>query len=166
MAGVVLAATGAVSAASAFVLGRVSDRVGHGVILPVCLLGAAITYFPQALVREVWHLLLLRMSLGVFLGGLMPSANALVAAIVPRERRGAAFGLTAAASALANAVGPLSGAGVATHFGMRAVFLTTGALFALASGWVGFGFRRHALPRSQPEAGMAEVEIGSPARRT
>lgn len=147
VAGTVLAATGAVSAVSAIGIGRISDRVGHAVILPVCLLGAAISYVPQALVHQVWQLLLLRMLLGVFLGGLMPSANALVAAMVPAERRGAAYGLTATANALANGVGPLSGAGIATHWGMRAVFVATGALFAVATGWVGFGLRRQKLPR-------------------
>ena len=148
-AGIVLGLTGAVSAASALVIGRYSDRIGHKVILPICLLGAAVTYFPQALVAQVWQLAVLRMLLGAFLGGLMPSANALVAALVPREKRGAAFGLTAAASSFANAVGPLSGALVATTLGMRAVFVATGALFFLATGWVGAGFRRTA-PAPQP----------------
>jgi DHA1 family multidrug resistance protein-like MFS transporter len=151
VAGTVLAATGAVSAASAIAIGRVSDRIGHTVILPICLLGAAAAYVPQAFVQNVGQLLLLRMLLGVFLGGLMPSANALVAAAVPAERRGAAYGLTATANAFANGVGPLSGAGIATHWGMRAVFLATGALFAVATGWVGIGLRGRKLPRSGPK---------------
>jgi len=94
-AGVVLAATGAVSAASALLLGRVSDKLGSRRILTVCLVGASLSYFPQCLVQQVWQLLLLRMLLGVFLGGLMPSANALLAGLVTQERRGAAFGLAA-----------------------------------------------------------------------
>jgi len=85
------------------------------------------------------------MLLGFFLGGLMPSANALVAETVPLERRGVAFGLTAGASSLANLVGPLSGAGIATSWGMRAVFLATGVLFTAAGIWVGVGLRRAGL---------------------
>ena len=142
-AGIVLAATGVASAASALVLGRISDRVGHARILSVCLLGAAISYFPQALVRQVWQLLLLRMLLGVFLGGLMPTANALLAGLVTRQRRGAAFGLTATANALANATGPLTGAAITTQWGIREVFLATGVLFTFAYGWVTVGFRKH-----------------------
>lgn len=145
-AGLVLAATGAVSAVAALALGRVGDRVGHGRILTVCLAGAAIAYFPQSLVQNVWQLLLLRMLLGVFLGGLMPSANALLANLVPRERRGSVFGLSAAATSMSNAVGPLSGAAIATHLGIRAIFVATGFLYVLSFGWVFFGLRRPTPP--------------------
>ncbi len=150
-AGLVLAATGAVSAVSAVAIGRVSDRVGPRRILPVCLAGAAIAYLPQAFVQQLWQLLLLRMLLGVFLGGLMPSANALMAGMVSRERRGAAFGLTSAASAMANAAGPLSAAAIVSFWGLRDVFLATAVLFVLAYGWVTIGFRRHPVARPHPE---------------
>ncbi len=148
-AGVVLAGTGAASAVSALMLGRLGDRVGHSKVLVVCLAGAAVTYFPQALVSQVWQLLVLRMLLGVALGGLMPSANALLAGLVPRERRGSIFGLTASSTAMANAVGPISGALIATQLGMRTIFTVTGALYVLGCGWVLTGLRRQTLP-SQP----------------
>jgi len=151
-AGVVLAATGAVSAASALGLGRVSDRVGHQRVLAICLAGAALTYLPQAMVTQFWQLLLLRMLLGLFLGGLMPSANALLAALVSQERRGAAFGLAATATSMANAAGPLSGALFASLWGMRSVFLATGLLFTFALGWAGWGLRRYPVAASRPEA--------------
>lgn len=156
-AGIVLAGTGFVSAVSALAIGRVGDRIGHRVILPVCLLGAAVSYFPQALVQQTWHLLVLRMLLGVFLGGLMPSANALLAGLAPRARRGAVFGLAGTATALANAVGPLSGAGIATHLGMRAVFVGTGVLFAFGFLWVSLGLRRAPAPAARPEARRPEA---------
>lgn len=148
VAGSVLATTGIVSAASAVFIGRISDRVGHEKILPVCLIGAAISYFPQAYVTEVWQLAVLRMILGAFIGGMMPSANALVANLVPRERRGAAYGLTAMANSFANGIGPISGALIATQWGMRSVFLATGALFAFAFVWVWLSFRRMRLAAS------------------
>lgn len=165
-AGIVLAATGAVSAAAALAVGRLSDRLGHDRILPACLVGAALSYFPQALVQEVWQLLSLRMLLGVFLGGLMPTANALLATSVPPERRGAAFGLGAASTALANAAGPLSGAAIATHWGMRSVFLATGVLFTFACGWVTLGLRRCRLPASRRRAGVARPGSPPSPRRT
>ena len=153
-AGIILAATGVTSAVSAVVLGRLSDRVGHVRILLVCLLGAAATYFPQSLVVSAWQLLVLRMLLGLFIGGLMPSANALVAARVPAERRGSAYGLTAMAGSFANGVGPLAGAAIATHFGIRAVFVATSCLFVACWGWAAAGLRGEitdARPRS-PQA--------------
>jgi DHA1 family multidrug resistance protein-like MFS transporter len=146
VAGLVLAGTGVMSAGAALIFGRLGDRIGHTAILAVCLAGAALTYFPQALVQQVWQLMLLRMALGVFLGGLMPSANALLANLVPRERRGAAFGLSATASSLSSAIGPLSGAAIATSLGMRAIFVFSGVLYTLNFAWVMLGLRRRVAP--------------------
>ena len=141
-AGGVLAAAGAMSAIAAFTIGRLSDRVGARVILPICLIGAAIAYFPQAAVTNIWQLLGLRMLLGIFLGGLMPTANALIAGLVPRERRGSAFGFTAMASCTASAIAPLTGAAIASGLGMRWVFLFTGVLYSAAFLWTTVAFRR------------------------
>lgn len=160
IAGLVIAATGVVSAAAALLLGRLGDRIGHTTILIACLAGAAVAYFPQALVHEVWHLLLLRMLLGVFLGGLMPSANTLLANLVPRERRGAAFGLTATAASLSNGVGPLSGAAIATTLGMRAIFVCTGVLYLLSFVWALAGLRR--LPPSDAVVWVGAVAATAP----
>lgn len=159
VSGIVIACTGIMSAIAALVLGKLGDRIGHTAILTACLAGAAVAYFPQALVREVWHLLVLRMVLGVFLGGLMPSANTILANLVPRERRGAAFGLTATATSLSNGVGPLSGAAIATGLGMRAIFVCTGALYILGFAWALLGLQRRPEPAAigQPRATAATV---------
>lgn len=148
--GMVMGITGAMSAASAFATGRLGDRIGHSVILLVCLAGSAIAYFPQSMAVDVWQLLLLRMLMGAFLGGLMPSANALVAGIIPRERRGAAFGITSSATAFSHAVGPIFGAAIASVWGIRAVFLATGIVFAATFFWAGISFRRQTSPSSAP----------------
>ncbi len=144
--GIVMAAVGAAGALSAFVVGRLGDRLGHSPVLLVSLAGAALCYFPQSIVQEVWQLLLLRTLMGAFLGGTMPAANALVAAVIPRERRGAAFGLTSSANALSHAVGPAYGAGVATLWGLRAVFLATGAVCGLTFLWAAASFRKRGVP--------------------
>lgn len=159
-AGLVLAATGASSAVAALAFGRIGDRIGHTRILVACLAGSAVTYFPQALVSQVWQLLVLRMLLGVALGGLMPSANALLAGLVPRERRGSVFGLTASATAMANAVGPISGALIAANLGMRMVFTVTGALYLVGCGWVIGGLRRQGIPATPRRV---DVPAGAPA---
>ncbi len=155
-AGTILAATGAVSAISAILVGRYNDRIGPRRILPICLAGAALTYFPQAFVTQVWQLLLLRILLGAFLGGLMPTVNSLVATLVPEHRRGAAYGLTATANAAANGIGPLTAAGITTYLGIRAVFLFTAALFALVCGWVALVF--HGREAEQPDRQPAGEE--------
>ncbi len=160
VAGLVLGSTGAASAVSALTLGRMSDRVGPVRVLTVCLLGAALFYFPQALVQQVWQLLLLQILVGLFLGGLMPTANVLLVRAVPPSHRGAAFGLTATANALANAAAPMSGAGIAAFAGLRAVFVATGFLYAFGCGWVTLGLRRHKA-RQEPAERIGPVALSS-----
>jgi DHA1 family multidrug resistance protein-like MFS transporter len=141
-AGAIMAGTGVASALAAVLVGRLGDRLGHRRLLPACLLGAALVCVPQAFVRSPSQLFALRVVLGVFLGGLMPSANALLAGLVPAERRGSAFGLGATAVALANAVGPLSGAFLGGALGIRSVFLATAALYVVGLMFVLSRFRQ------------------------
>ena len=144
-AGAIMAGTGVASALAAVLVGRLGDRLGHRRLLPVCLLGAALVCLPQALVRSPGELFAWRLALGVFLGGLMPSTNALLAGLVPAERRGSAFGLGATAISLANAIGPLSGAFLGGALGMRSVFWATAVLYIVGLVFVLSRFRQ--LPR-------------------
>jgi MFS transporter, DHA1 family, multidrug resistance protein len=101
-------------------------------------------------------LLVLRVAVGVLLGGIMPTAQALVGLLSPPERRGMAYGVGASASAIGNGVGPLLGSGVAAIFGVAAVFLWTAPIFALAAIWI-----RYFVPResqNQPVAKGVDVE--------
>jgi DHA1 family multidrug resistance protein-like MFS transporter len=111
--------------------------------LPICLIGSAVTYFPQSLVQDVWQLLVLRLLLGLFIGGLMPSAFALVTKVVPQNRRGSAFGFIGTATSLANFMGPMSAAGLVAFWSLRQVFFVTAVLYFLAFLWVLVGFRRY-----------------------
>jgi DHA1 family multidrug resistance protein-like MFS transporter len=128
VAGIVLGAAGFTSALAAAYLGRLGDRTGHHRILAVSLLAAGLVYLPMAIVRDPWQLAALKALLGVAAGGLIPSANALIAHLTPLSRRGAVFGLTAALSGVGGFVGPLLGALLATSLGFRATFLAAGVL--------------------------------------
>ena len=128
LAGVVLGAAGFTSALAAAYLGRLGDRLGHARVLAASLLAAGLVYLPMAVVRDPWQLAALQALMGVAAGGLIPSANALVAHLSPIERRGAVVGLTAALSGLGGFIGPLLGASLATSLGFRAVFVAAGAL--------------------------------------
>jgi DHA1 family multidrug resistance protein-like MFS transporter len=141
MAGAIMAGTGVASAVAAVLVGRLGDRVGHRRLLPVCLLGAALVCLPQAWVQSPGELFAWRLALGLFLGGLLPSTNALLAGLVPAERRGSVFGLGATALSLANAIGPLSGAFLGGALGMRSVFLVTAALYLVGLVFVISRFR-------------------------
>lgn len=136
MAGLVFSVAGLGEGIAAPVMGRSADRVGYRRILLLCLAGAAAVYIPHALVRTAWQLVALRFVLGLFTGGIMPTATALVGRLAPAGRQSAAYGLTYSATSLGNFFGPLLGGGVASLFGIRAVFVTTASLIALNALWV------------------------------
>ena len=73
---------------------------------------------------------------GLFIGGLLPTANALVGRLVPRAERGTIYGITASAMFLGNSLGPLTGGAVAAAFGLRWVFLVTAAVLLANLLWV------------------------------
>jgi DHA1 family multidrug resistance protein-like MFS transporter len=136
VAGIVLGASGFTSALAAAYFGRLGDRIGHRRILAVSLVAAGVVYLPMAIVRDPWQLALLQGLMGVAAGGLIPSANALVAHLTPVEKRGAIFGLTAALSGVGGFIGPLLGAVLATSFGFRATFVASGVLLLAMAGLV------------------------------
>ena len=136
VAGIVLGSAGFTSAFAAAYLGRLGDRTGHRRVLAVSLLGAGLVYLPMAFVRDPWQLALLQALMGVAAGGLIPSANALIAHLTPVERRGAIFGLTAAISAVGGFIGPLVGAFLATSLGFRATFIVSGTLLLAVAAMV------------------------------
>jgi DHA1 family multidrug resistance protein-like MFS transporter len=136
VAGIVLGSAGFTSAFAAAYLGRLGDRTGHRRVLAISLLAAGLVYLPMAFVRDPWQLALLQALMGVAAGGLIPSANALIAHLTPVERRGAIFGLSAAISAVGGFIGPLAGAFLATGFGFRATFVVSGTLLLAVAAMV------------------------------
>jgi len=72
----------------------------------------------------------------MFLGGVLPTANALIGRIFPVERRGQVFGITSSATFLGMFCGPLLGGTIAARFGFEAVFLTIGVMALANLSWV------------------------------
>ena len=139
--GAMLALTGIASALSSVIIGQVSDNVGYKKILIVSTLGAGMFYLPQAFVGNIFQLFLLRVALGLFAGGIMPTANAIIAFSVSDEHRGKVYGITASASSLGNATGPIAGGIIASILSLRAVFIFTTALLIIAGIWVTIAVR-------------------------
>lgn len=155
VAGVIMGSTAGASAVAAVVLGRVSDRVGYRRILMICALGAGLVYVPQVFARSTWELLVLRTVLGLFMGGVMPTAMAIIGLITPPESRGWVYGLTASASSLGNAIGPLLGASVAATLGLRGVFAVTAVFLIVVGVWVSWAVREPAVGAARAEQRMA-----------
>jgi DHA1 family multidrug resistance protein-like MFS transporter len=163
VAGAVTASVSVTSSIAAFVLGRVGDRMGQRKVLVICLLGSAALYFPQAMVGSPYALLVVRALQGAFMGGVMPSGNALLARMTPPERRGSVFGVASSLEAGGRAIGPLVGAAVAGAWTMGASFVAAGLVFVVIGLWVlGFvqaGKGKLAAPAGQ--AGLASASAGA-----
>ncbi len=72
MTGVVFGITGVANASTAPFWGKRADRVGYRKILRLSLTGITLFTLPQALVTNVYQLLILRAGLGVFASGSHP----------------------------------------------------------------------------------------------
>lgn len=129
IAGSVMSVAAFSSSLSAIYLGRLADRIGQKRILVSCVLGVALIHIPQSFVTHPNQLIFLRAIQGLFMGGIMPTANALLAKATDTEHRGAVFGFSHSAQAGGRAVGPMVGAGVSNAWGMSSAFLVTAAIF-------------------------------------
>jgi DHA1 family multidrug resistance protein-like MFS transporter len=81
----------------------------------------------------------------MFLGGILPAANALAGRSFPRERRGHIFGLVSSATFLGMFCGPLAGGLIAARFDFAVLFLGVGAIMLVNLGLV------IALPSATPD---------------
>jgi DHA1 family multidrug resistance protein-like MFS transporter len=136
MSGIVFGVTGVSNIIGVFVLGNLSEKIGNRKLLTFSLIGGGISYFLQALASNLTMLIVLRVMLGFFMAGILPSANALVGQLTSREKRGAAYGLTASATFLGGFLGPLSGGFISSAVGLRAVFPITAGLMIFNAFWV------------------------------
>lgn len=127
--GVVTGLSAGAGALSAVYLGRLGDRIGHRRVVVGASLFAALFYFPQTLVTEVWQLLILQGLTGFAAGGLMPALSALLAGYTDPGEEGAVYGLESSIMSAARAIAPMLGAGLAGWFGLRSMFLASGFIF-------------------------------------
>ncbi len=138
LAGIAFSVTGVADLVASPFLGKRSDLIGYRRVLLICLLGAALATIPQAFAQNFWEFTAERFGVGCFIGGILPTANALVGRQVPRAQRGTVYGMTASATFLGNSLGPITGGGVAAILGLRFVFLVTAALLFANLVWVFF----------------------------
>ena len=107
--------------------GRLADRVGMKIMVQRVLFTLALHWGLMFFTTDVWHVLILRLFLGLFSGFGMISI-ALVTQGCPKERIGRAIGLLQATQILSTAVGPFLGGFLAVNIGIRHAYLVTCAL--------------------------------------
>jgi DHA1 family multidrug resistance protein-like MFS transporter len=125
LAGIAFSITGLADLVSSPFLGKRSDVIGYRRVLLICLTGAVLTSAPQIFVGSYWAFVAERFAVGLFIGGILPTANALIGRNVARADRGSIYGMTASATFLGNSLGPLTGGAIAASLGLRWVFAVT-----------------------------------------
>jgi DHA1 family multidrug resistance protein-like MFS transporter len=161
LSGLIIGASSLSGALAAALIGRFSARFGYGRTLVACLFLASAFCLPQGFARSPYLLLALRVASGAFLGGTLPSLNALIAKKADRNRHGAVFGLSSSLVSVGLAIGPVLGALVATTAGYPSVFFATAAVLALTGLGMGLGIGRRETPGdSLPPPGPALPRVG------
>jgi DHA1 family multidrug resistance protein-like MFS transporter len=129
--GLLATATGAALFVFSPIWGSLADRYGRKPLLLRAYVGAMITMTLQGLATEVWHLLVLRLLQGAFVGTI-PAATALVASSAPRQRVAYSLGILQMGLFLSQTVGPLAGGILSSTIGIRPTFIATGAFYSLS----------------------------------
>jgi DHA1 family multidrug resistance protein-like MFS transporter len=138
LGGLAFSVTGIAGVLAVPFLGRKSDIIGYRTVLLISLFGAALFTIPQAFPLGYWAFVMERFGLGLFVGGILPAANALIGRLTAGSSRGFVYGMVSSAYFVGNTLGPLTGGVVAATVGIRFVFAVTAALLVLNLIWVWF----------------------------
>jgi DHA1 family multidrug resistance protein-like MFS transporter len=139
--GVVYGVMSFASAVGAVSVGRLGDNVGHRPILLLCAAGMALASLGQALSPTLLVFLAATSATGLFVGGLLPTANAVIGRMAPSQRQGTVYGLGTTLSSGGRIAGPMIGAAIAAAWGFRFTFAAAGLLFALVTVWLVMAWR-------------------------
>ncbi|MFS0558048.1 MFS transporter [Brevibacillus sp. 179-C9.3 HS] len=142
-AGIVQACMGVANVFASPQLGRLGDRFGSQKVLLFSLLAAAIIFIPQGLVHTVWQLVALRFLLGLSLGGLLPSVNALLRRATPVHMVSRVYGYNNSFVSIGSMLGPMIGGFLAGYVSISGVFYMTSAFLFINAGWVYYSFFRN-----------------------
>ncbi|MFS0561524.1 MFS transporter [Terribacillus sp. 179-K 1B1 HS] len=111
--------------------GKLGDRIGYVKILIGLIFAAGIVYIPGALVGSVWELAVIRLLLGMAIGGIIPLRVAYIRQAAPVSMQGEVLGYNNSLRFLGNFIGPILGGMMAGYFGFSAVFYMTSALLII-----------------------------------
>ncbi len=128
-------------------LGLLGDTFGAGRVLLIGVVGAAACNLSQGFSHHYGVFLSERFCAGLFLAGIIPTANSLLAHHSVAENRGRVYGLSAGATFLGGFLGPVSGGALAALLGLRSVFIASAGLLALAAAVISWTGR---APRPRP----------------
>ncbi|MBM7580520.1 MFS family permease [Jeotgalibacillus terrae] len=114
--------------------GKLGDSIGYEKVLTILLILSAAFIIPQALVTELWQLVILRFMFGIAIGGIIPSVTAFIRHAAPVSMQGEVLGYNQSFRFLGNVAGPAFGGLLSGYIGISSVFYVTGFLFLSAFG--------------------------------
>ncbi len=130
--GLAISVTALAAALVAPIWGNLADRKGRKVMMIRAAAGMTITMGSLAFVPNVYWLIIMRFLNGI-LSGYIPNATAMIASQAPREKSGWALGTLSTGAVAGSLIGPSIGGLLAELFGIRNVFIITGALLLITT---------------------------------
>ena len=128
--------------------GAVADRFGRKLMVERAMFGGTLILLMMAFARSAEDLVILRAIQGL-ITGTVAAANALVAAMAPREHSGYAMGLLQVGQGAGVALGPIVGGLVADQYGYAAAFYVTSLMLLLGGLLVLFGIQEPPVTHSK-----------------
>jgi len=125
--------------------GIIADRWGRKPMVLRAILGVAILSVATGLSPNVYWVIVLRATQGLF-SGTMAAASAMISANTPRDKIPYAMGLLAMAMYAGNTLGPFLGGLIANAVGYRNCFFVIGAVYFLGGLAVLFYTRENFVP--------------------
>ena len=128
IAGIVFSLGGIAGAMAAPVWGIFGARRGYFRSMCLAMSRAGIMLILQGIPDTLVPFAAMQFGAGLFLAGIQPSLNAVIAQHTPAQLKGSVFGMLFAAQQVGGFTGPLLGGIVATYLGMHYLFPTVGSL--------------------------------------
>jgi MFS family permease len=85
--------------------------------------------------------------MGIFMGGLLPSVNALIRSYTPDGKESRAFGFNGSTLSLGNMLGAIIGGFLSGYIGIEGLFIISGSLLLLNTVWVRLKLYKATPPR-------------------
>lgn len=117
---------GAITVLFLIPVGKLVDRWGARWFVNAGLIVSSITLLLFTLVDGIVMLFVMVSTLGVGYALLIPSWNALIASVIPKDKRGAVWGFFLTIEGSGTVIGPIVSGVLSDHIGYHAPFITSG----------------------------------------
>lgn len=146
VAGAVFSLSGIAGAIAAPLWGIYGTRRTYFNSMFLAMLFGGIMFTLQGIPDTLMPFAIMQFGVGLFIAGIQPSLNAIIAQHTPPQLKGSVFGLLFSAQQIGGAAGPLLGGVVATYLGMHYLFPTAGSILLMLALFVRWRYimNRHA----------------------